>query len=128
MREEVLLDTIKKNWIPDSQFIGLVGFALRTKKAVKGFESVSRGVVKNEIRLVVVSDKISSGTLGKINHLLNKKNILLISLPSTVDWDALWGLGSYKVLGFLQGDISESIVRILIGSINGGKKDAKKIV
>jgi ribosomal protein L7Ae-like RNA K-turn-binding protein len=88
----------------------LIGFAIKSRNAVLGFEAVRRGVKKNKIDLVLLNSNISEYTFKKLSSLLKRKKIPYFQTSANIDWQKLWGFSSIKILGIRKGNISQKIL------------------
>lgn len=111
MRNNMLLPMkiVKMN----KQTVPLIGFALKSKEAVLGFEAVRRAAKKKKIALVLVHSKLSGNSVQKLAKFLNRTQIPLFQTSVDVDWINLWGIHTHKILGITRGDISPKILQNL---------------
>ncbi len=98
-----------KNCLISDQTVALIGFALKSRQVVKGYEAVRRALQRNKLALVLVSSKISKNGLEKIENLLKEEKISLYQTSSDTDWEKLWGVYDYKIMGFLKGKLGSKI-------------------
>jgi ribosomal protein L7Ae-like RNA K-turn-binding protein len=66
---------ITVNEISEKKISTLLQFALKANKLALGHDSVSRGIYKNKVRMVLYADDMSVNTISSINRLLIKRNI-----------------------------------------------------
>lgn len=92
------------------QIFPLIGFAIKSRNAVFGFEAVRRGVKKNRIDLVLLNSNLSEYTAKKLSSLLNHKKIPYFQTSANIDWQKVWGFNSIKILGIRKSNISQKIL------------------
>ncbi len=95
----------------DAQTAALIGFALKARQAVKGFEAVRRSVEKNTVMMVIVDSQLSEKTLKRLQHATWENGVLLVRSEQTKNWEELWGIRDHKILGILSGNLGVAIVR-----------------
>jgi ribosomal protein L7Ae-like RNA K-turn-binding protein len=89
--------------------VTIISFALKAGKVVKGFESVQKSIRDNSLAIILLDAHISQNTMKKIENTLKNKSIPVIKTTPDVDWQKLWGIEFYKILGILKGDFGKSL-------------------
>ncbi|GAB4335876.1 MAG: hypothetical protein Kow0037_16420 [Calditrichia bacterium] len=98
------------------QSIGLIGFAIKSRQAVFGFEAVRRAAAQQKLALVLVNHSISENTLKKLNSFLKDQKIHIFRVAPSTDWNKEWGLEDRKIMGIMKGNLGKSI----LDKINSG--------
>ena len=65
-----------KNCLISDQTVALIGFALKSRQVVKGYEAVRRALQRNKLALVLVSSKISKNGFKEVHKNYSWKKIL----------------------------------------------------
>lgn len=94
----------------DQKTWALIGFALKSRQSVSGFEAVCREAKRGKIALVVVHPQISPNTQKKLNRVLQQLTIPVIKTSPDTDWKELWGMDQQKILGIRKGNIGRTLV------------------
>ena len=95
----------------------LVGFAIKSRQVVNGFDAVTSSVSKNKIQLVFLHHSLSSDTRRKIINLAESKKIQTETITDDHDWQKAWGIERHKIFGIVKGDLGTAISR----NINSGE-------
>ena len=89
----------------------LIGFAIKARQCVRGFEAVRRAVEKNKVAIVLVNNQISQNSLRKVSHFLLRQNVPVIQTSGKTNWDDLWGVRGQKIIGIKKGNIGNTIIQ-----------------
>jgi ribosomal protein L7Ae-like RNA K-turn-binding protein len=104
--EKDLLQRVK----PDSGTISLVGFALRARQVVLGFEAVRRAATHGKLAGVMVSADISSHTLEKVVRAMARLHVPVFQTDPAINWGVRWGIDAHKILGFQKSELGRTII------------------
>jgi ribosomal protein L7Ae-like RNA K-turn-binding protein len=89
----------EKKLVLDDAIGTLIGFGLKSRQIVTGFEGVRRALVRNTIAMLLIDSEISEHTKEKIMQLAKQQNIpLYLALPDK-SGRRLFDIAGYKVLG-----------------------------
>lgn len=94
----------------------LVGFAIKSGQLVAGFEAVHRAASRHKIELVLVNAHISPRSERKIVNFLKVQQIPYFKTEAQDDWEKLWKLDKWKIMGITRGNLGKSILQ----NINDG--------
>ncbi len=97
----------------NKKIITLIGFAIRSRQIVIGFEAVKKSINKKKLALILVNNKISMNTYNKIRNTLDNSDIPLIITDAQVNWEKCWGIRRHKLLGIINGIIGNNIMQQL---------------
>ena len=97
----------------NDQEITLIGFALRARQMVKGFEGVMHHLRKNKIAFVMLSEDISADSKRKVENLARSKQVPVIMLQRGLAWRQRLGIDQFKVLALQRGEISRQFLKKL---------------
>lgn len=89
----------------------LIGFAIKARQIVRGFQGVSRAVIRNRLVLILVEGHVTRNTLKKMEKIQKQYPVLIIQTGPDTDWVRLWGMESQKIFGILNGDIGRKIIQ-----------------
>lgn len=95
----------------DPSTAALVGFALKAHQMVRGFESVTRAMSKDQLAGILVNDQLSHNTLDRIEKYQKRNHLDIIKTGTATDWVRLWGIDSHKILGIMKGDLGRQIIK-----------------
>ena len=91
--------------------VSLIGFALKSKQLVNGYEAVCKSVIKNKIEFVLVKSDISDRSLRKLTSFLQQYQISVYKTLPQTDWHKLWGMERWKIIGFHKGKLGRTILQ-----------------
>ena len=94
----------------------LVGFAIKSGQLVAGFEAVSRAVTRNKLEFVLINAHISPRSDRKMVNFLKEKKVPFFKTEPQYDWETLWKIDRWKIVGITRGNLGKSILQ----KINNG--------
>ncbi|RMF56508.1 MAG: hypothetical protein D6748_13295 [Calditrichaeota bacterium] len=97
----------------DSHLKGLLGFALKSRTAVCGYESVRRNCVKQKVALVLIDETLGESSLKKILKITVNERIPVCIIQSQSDSSSLLSLTGYKIIGFQRGELVKEFLKYL---------------
>ncbi len=97
----------------NKKIITLIGFAIKARQIVIGFEAVKKSIDKKKLTLLLVNNKISRNTYNKIRNTLDNSDIPLIITDAHINWEKCWGIRRHKLMGILNGMIGNNIMQQL---------------
>lgn len=93
----------------DNHSIALIGFAIKAGSVVKGFQALVRAIQADSIAVIILNSQISENSLRKVKNKTRYKKIPMFKTESNINWDILWGMKSYNILGILTGELGRNI-------------------
>ncbi|MFZ0390324.1 MAG: hypothetical protein WAN36_07665 [Calditrichia bacterium] len=94
----------------DRNTASLIGFALKSRQAVKGFEGVSRAAASGDLDIILFRPELSENTRKKIMQATSGLKVLLVETRTNSDWKELWGIPQ-RIMGIRKGELGKSITR-----------------
>lgn len=88
----------------------LLGFAIRSRQVVLGFEAVRRAAVHGKLAGVLAENGLSPHTLEKLRKLLKNRNVPLFVMSDPQQWNPLKGAGNHKIIGLLNRELGRTII------------------
>lgn len=89
----------------------LIGFAIKSRQVICGFEAVTKAIERKKIILILVKDQTSTVTYNKLKKQLKGQDIPIINTSSQVNWETRWGISRHHILGILNGIIGNNIIQ-----------------
>lgn len=89
----------------------LIGFAIKSRQAICGFEAVTKAIERKKIILILVKDQTSTATHNKLKKQLKGQEIPIIITSSQVNWETQWGISRHHILGIFNGIIGNNIIQ-----------------
>ncbi len=99
-----------ENWTADRATAALIGFVIRSKQYVSGYEAVRQSTNKNKIDLILLNNDVSENTIKKVSNTTKHKNIYMVKTSQNTNWKQLWGFNHHKILGIIKGNLSSKII------------------
>ena len=100
---------------------GLLGISSKAGKVVSGTEAVEEGILKRNIKLVIVAKDASEKTIQNIKLLCDKKKITLLIFGTVFDNSKSIGKVNRAVIGIKDKNLSEAIKKLITGGEEIGK-------
>lgn len=96
--------------------LSFLGITRKSGNIVFGMDPVKKDLLKEKIRLVLVTNDISKNSLKEIQSALNNKNIKIIQIDNTKD-DINSAVGKYSaIIGISNKNFAEKIIALVYKS------------
>jgi uncharacterized protein len=97
----------------ESSAEALIGFAVRSRRAVLGTTAVEQAFERNRIRLLVLSENAGQSTRTKMEGVAGDKGIPVCIYRGSRPLEAITGKANCQVLGVLDGNFARKIQELL---------------
>ena len=100
----------------DNKVLGLIGLAMKAGKVCFGADSVEENVIKQKVKLLIISEDSSERTKNKFINLSKKNNVPVIIDGEIESWSKSIGKNNKAIIGIKDINCVESIQK----KYNGG--------